>query len=245
LYGNAFTCQTRVAVFVDERAGGGFDIGYNTGQRSELRWGYEIFSGKLAPLIGSAGLPTASGSTGEFRTRFVWDGQDSPAVPSRGTRIVASLARVLQSPGLVHPIGQLDLQTSTFIPTSVKTSLFFVASGGTTFRGIAGPFQVFTLGGPFRLGAYLPQEFVGSHYAYSSLGFRRDFYHLPQLIGGKIYWGGWYEAGTAFNDPGPVVVRGTFNLGIIAETIAGPIALATSVSPNGQSRVNFSVGRLF
>ncbi len=242
---NAFTGQTRVAVFGDERAGGGFDIGYNTGQRSELRWGYEIFSDKLAPLIGSAGLPTASGSTGEFRTRYVWDGQDSPSVPSRGTRIVASLARVLQSPGLVHPVSQLDLQTSTFIPTSVKTSLFFVASGGTTFPGVAGPFQVFSLGGPFRLGAYLPQEFVGDHYAYSSLGFRRDFYHLPQLIGGKIYWGGWYEAGTAFNDPGPVVVRGTFNLGIIADTIAGPIALATSVSPNGQSRVNFSVGRLF
>jgi len=242
---NAFTGQTRVAVFGDERAGGGFDIGYNTGQRSELRWGYEIFSGKLAPIIGSAGLPTASGSTGEFRTRYVWDGQDSPAVPSRGTRIVASLARVLQSPGLVHPISQLDLQTSTFIPTSVKTSLFLVVSGGTTFRGDAGPFQIFSLGGPFRLGAYLPQEFVGNHYAYSSLGFRRDFYHLPQLIGGKIYWGGWYEAGAAFNVPGPVVVRGTFNLGIIAETIAGPIALATSVSPNGQSRVNFSVGRLF
>jgi len=242
---NAFTGLTRVAVFGDERAGGGFDFGYNTGQRSELRFGYEIFSGKLAPLIGSAGLPSVSGSTGEFRARYVWDGQDSPAVPSRGTRIIASLSRVLQSPGLVHPIGQLDVQTSTFIPTGPKTSLFFVASGGTTFRGAAGPFQQFALGGAFRLGAYLPQEFVGNHYAYSSLGFRRDLYHLPQLVGGKIYWGGWYEAGTAFNDPSSVAVRGTFNLGVIAETIVGPIALATSVSPTGQSRLNFSIGRLF
>jgi NTE family protein len=241
---NAFTGQTRVAVFGDERAGGGFDLGYNT-SRSELRWGYEIFSGKLAPLIGSAGLPSVSGSTGEFRARYVWDGQDSPSVPSRGTRIVANLSRVLQSPGLLHPIGQLDVQTSTFIPTGPKTSLFLVASGGTTFRGAAGPFQQFALGGAFRLGAYLPQEFVGNHYAYSSLGFRRELYHLPQLVGGKIYWGGWYEAGTAFNDPGAVVVRGTFNLGVIAETIVGPIALATSVSPTGQSRVNFSIGRLF
>ena len=53
------------------------------------------------------------------------------------------------------------------------------------------------------------------------------------------------KAGTAFNDPSTVVVRGTFNLGIIAETIAGPIALATSVSPTGESRVNFTMGRLF
>ena len=34
---NEFTGETRVAVFGDERAGGGFDLGFNTGQRSELR----------------------------------------------------------------------------------------------------------------------------------------------------------------------------------------------------------------
>jgi NTE family protein len=242
---NEFTGQTRVAVFGDERAGGGFDLGFDSGQRSELRFGYEIFSGKLAPLIGNAGLTSTSGSTGEFRARYVWDGQDSPAFPSRGTRIIANLSRVLQSPGLAYPIDQLDLQTSTFIPTGPKTSLFFLASGGTTFHGNAGPFQIFTLGGAFHLGAYLPQEFVGNHYAYSSLGFRREFYHLPQLVGRKIYWGGWYEAGSAFNDPGTVVVRGTFNIGVIAETIVGPIAVAGSISPTGQSRVNFSIGKLF
>jgi NTE family protein len=242
---NEFAGETRVAVFGDERAGGGFDFGLNTGRRSELRFGYEIFSGKLAPLIGDAGLSSVTGSTGEFRTRYVWDGQDSPSVPSRGTRIIASLSRVLQSPALVHPIDQLDVQTSTFIPTGPKTSLFFLASGGTTFHGAAGPFQLFYLGGPFHLGAYLPQEFAGNHYAYSSLGFRRELYHLPPLVGGRIYWGGWYEAGSAFNDPGTVVVRGTINLGLIAETIVGPIALATSVSPTGESRLNFSIGRLF
>jgi hypothetical protein len=115
--------------------------------------------------------------------------------------------------------------------------------------GSAGPFQVFTLGGPFRLGAYLPDQFLGNHYAYASFGFRRELYRLPQLVGKRIYWGGWYEAGSAFgtptDDPGPVVVRGTFNLGVIADTIVGPIALAGSVSPTGQSRVNFSIGRLF
>jgi NTE family protein len=246
---NSFSGLDRVAVFGDERAGGGFDIGYNSGRRSEFRAGYEIFSGKLSPLIGSTGLPVVDGSTGEFRARYVWDGQDSPSVPGVGTRVIATLSRVLQSPGLVHPIGQLDVQTSSFIPIGDFTSLFVVASGGTTFRGSAGPFQVFTLGGPFRLGAYLPDEFLGNHYAYSSFGFRRELYRLPQLVGSKIYWGGWYEAGSSFGtaatDPGPVVVRGSFNLGVIADTFVGPIAVFGSVSPTGQSRVNFSIGRLF
>jgi NTE family protein len=246
---NSFTGLTRVAVFGDERAGGGFDIGYNSGRRSEFRIGYEIFDGKLSPLIGAAGLPIVDGSTGEFRARYVWDGQDSPSVPSRGTRMVVTVSRVLQSPGLAHPIGQLEVQTSSFVPLGPNTSLFFDTAGGTTFRGSAGPFQVFALGGPFRLGAYLPQEFLGNHYAYSSFGFRREFYRLPALVGRRVYWGGWYEAGTAFGtamlDPGPIAVRGTFNLGVIADTIVGPIALAGSVSPTGLSRVNFSIGRQF
>ncbi len=246
---NSFSGLTRVAVFGDERAGGGFDIGYDSGRRSEFRIGYEIFEGKLSPLIGATGLPIVNGSTGEFRARYVWDGQDSPSVPSSGTRVVTTLSRVLHSPGLVHPIAQLEVQTSTFVPVGPKTSLFFDVSAGTTFRGSAGQFQVFSLGGPFRLGAYLPYEFVGNHYVYSSLGFHRELYRLPELVGGKIYWAGWYEAGTAFgtatSDPGPIAVRGTFNLGMIADTIVGPIALAGSVSPTGLSRVNFSIGRLF
>jgi NTE family protein len=246
---NSFNGLTRVAVFGDERAGGGFDIGYNSGLRSELRIGYALFDGKLAPLVGAAGLPIAHGSTGEARARFVWDGQDSPSVPSSGTRVVASLSRILQSPGVAHAIDQFDLQTSNFIPLSSKTSLFADVAGGSTFRGNAGPFQVFELGGPFRLGAYLRDTFLGNNYAYASLGFRRELYRLPQLIGKKVYWGGWYEAGSAFgsstSNPGPVVVRGTFNLGIISDTIIGPIAIAGSVSPTGQSRVNFSIGRLF
>jgi NTE family protein len=245
---NSFDGLSRVAVFGDERAGGGLDFGHET-RRTEIRIGYENFDGKLSPLIGGSGLPTASGNTGQFRTRFVWDGLDNPAVPGSGTRFVVDSERVLQSPGILHPIWQLSMRNTSFIPVGGKTSLFLVEAGGSTFRNSAGPFQIFSLGGPFRLGAYLPDEFLGNHYAYSSLGFRRDLYTLPQLVGGKIYWAGWYEAGTAFGtlaaNPGPVVVRGTANLGILADTFLGPVALAGSVSPTGQSRINFSIGRIF
>lgn len=262
---NAFSGQTRVAVFGDERAGGGLDLGFDVNRHSEIRLGYQIFEGKLDPLIGSAGLPIVSGSTGQFRLRYVWDGQDNPAVPSHGTRIVANVSRTLQSPDLFRPINQIDLQTSTFIPLGrrdpadpsapPKTSLFLNGSGGTTFSASSGcatalgglgcPLQLFTLGGPFRLGAYLPDEFVGDNYALVALGFRREFFSLPAPVKGKIFWGAWYDAGTAFFDSGPVTVRGSLNGGVIAETIVGPIAVFGSVSPTGQSRVNFSIGRLF
>ncbi|HVN21662.1 MAG TPA: patatin-like phospholipase family protein [Dongiaceae bacterium] len=246
---NSFSGLTQVAVFGDRRAGGGFDVGYNSGRRSEFRLGYESYAGRLSPLIGDTGLPIVDGTTGQFRARFVWDGQDAPSVPSRGTRAVITMTRVLQSPSLAHPINQVELQSSNFLPVSPKASLFLDLSGGGTFKGTAGPFQLFPLGGAFRLGAYLPDQFLGNHYFYSSLGFRRELFSMPPLFGKKVYWGGWYESGSAFgsatNNPGPVVVRGSFNIGLIADTLFGPIALAGSASPTGQTRLNFSIGRMF
>jgi NTE family protein len=242
---NAFSGDQRVAVFADERTGGGVDIGFNSGRRSEFRWGYQIFNGDLAPIIGETGLPHVQGSSSEFRMRYVWDSQDSPAVPSRGLRLVANLSHVLQSPGTTEAFNQLEVRSSTFVPVSDKTSMFVNASFGTTFHRDAGPFQLFSLGGPFHLGAYARDEFLANHYAYAALGFRRELYRLPQLVGNKVYWGGWYEAGSAFNDPDSVRVRGSINLGVIAETILGPVALDGSISPTGETKVNFSIGRLF
>jgi hypothetical protein len=64
-------------------------------------------------------------------------------------------------------------------------------------------------------------------------------------VGSKVYWGGWYEAATAFNDPGTFVVHSSFNAGIIADTLFGPISLSGAASPTGRTKINFSIGRLF
>jgi NTE family protein len=166
-------------------------------------------------------------------------------VPSRGLRVMANLSHVFNSPGTTQSINQLEVQSSTFVPVGAKSSIFVNASFGTTFNQDAGPFQLYALGGPFRLGAYTQGEFLGDHYGYMALGFRRELYRLPALVGKKIYWAGSYEAGSAFNNPSSFVVRGSINLGLIAETIVGPVALGGSVSPTGQTKVNFSIGRLF
>jgi NTE family protein len=242
---NAFSGSTRTAVYADERGGGGVDLGYNSGRSSELRVGYQIFNGDLFPLIGSAGLPRVGGSNGEFRLRYVYDDQDSPAVPSSGIRLQTDLTHVLQSPGVAHAISQLQVQSSSFVPISEKNSLFVNASFGLTSQGDAGPFQLYALGGPFRLSAYSQDEFLGNYYGYTAVGFRREFYRLPQLVGKKVYWAAFYEAGSAFNNPSTFVVRGSMNLGVIADTIVGPVTLGGSVSPTGLTRINFSIGRIF
>lgn len=242
---NAFSNDQRIGVLREERGGGGVDVGIASGRSSELRVGYQLFNGDLAPLIGSSGLPNLTGSSGQLRLHFVYDGLDRPTVPSRGERVVFNLSHVFQSPGAPQPFQQLEARSSTFIPLSRKTSLFLNVYGGTTFHGDAGVFQLFSLGGQFRLGAYVPDQFRANHYAYAALGFRRDLYRLPTLVGKKVYWGGWAEAGSAFNSTDRVVGRGSMNVGVIAETIVGPVSLGESISPTGQTKVNFSIGRVF
>jgi NTE family protein len=242
---NAFVNDQRVALYREQRGGGGFDFGFNTGRTSEIRLGYRIFEGDLAPLIGNEGLPRIHGSSSQIRLGYVFDDLDNPGVPGRGERLTSELVHVLQSPGVNQNFNQLQVQSLTFVPLGTKSSLFFNVSGGTTFHRDAGLFQIFSLGGPFRLGAYSRDEFLGNHYALATLGFRRELYRLPVLLGSKVYWGGWYEEGTAFNDPSTVVAHGSFNAGVIADTLFGPIGLSGAVSPSGHTKINFSIGRLF
>ena len=103
---NSFTGLTRVAVFGEERAGGGFDIGYNSGRRSEFRVGYEIFDGKLSPLIGSQGLPIVDGSTGRISRALCLGRPGQPVGPQPwNARSHDSVARAAKSRGWRTPSG--------------------------------------------------------------------------------------------------------------------------------------------
>ena len=113
-------------------------------------------------------------------------GRTARRFPAGARRVIATLSRVLQSPGLAHPIGQLDVQTTTFCPSVPKTSMFFFAFRRNELSADPpGRSRSLRSVDPSDLGAYLPQEFLGNHYAYSSLGFRREFYRLPQFVGRK------------------------------------------------------------
>ena len=50
---------------------------------------------------------------------------------------------------------------------------------------------------------------------------------------------------SAFDGFDRMTAHHSFNVGALAETILGPVALTGSVSPTGRTKVNFSIGRLF
>jgi len=242
---NSFLGDHQEAQYHDRRLGAGLDVGYDSGRRSEVRLGYEFFNGALSPVVGAKSLPAASGNNGLLRARFDFEGQDSPNIPSRGSRLLAEFDHVIDAPGVTHSFQQLKLRASEFIPVSSKGSVFGIGALGTSFTRDAGFFQKFSLGGPFALGAYSRDQFMGNHYAYASVGYRYEVFRLPVLVGRKVYAIGSFESGSAFDGFDRMTAHHSINIGALAETILGPVALTGSVSPTGRTKVNFSIGRLF
>lgn len=240
-----FRGRSRVAEYRVRQAGVGLDLGYNFGRRSEWRFGYETGDIQASVLIGEPTLPDLNGTVSVASLRWAFDGQDSAIVPRRGVRVLTEADWFFDSPGATGAFPQARADLSAFKPLGRKNSLFVVGAAGTTFNQDAPPAQQFTLGGPFRLGAYHQDEFRGSHFLYASIGYLHEVAELPLLLGKKVYAGAWYEVGSAFNDIHSAPYQHTLSGGLVVETIIGPILLGGSWGEGGRGKLYFAIGRLF
>jgi outer membrane protein assembly factor BamA len=175
----------------------------------------------------------------------VFDGQDSPTLPSRGLRVAAQARHFFASPGATSDFNQMEMQGSAFVPVNSKGSVFFMSSLGTTLNKDAAFLQQYRLGGMFRLDAYSYDTFSGNHYILGAAGYRHQIGKLPNIVGQKVYAAGWYDLGSAFMDLDHTDFKHCWSGGVIADTILGPVALSGSVSADGKTRMRFSLGRIF
>jgi NTE family protein len=105
--------------------------------------------------------------------------------------------------------------------------------------------MMFTLGGPFRLGAYEYQEFMGTHVLLSSLGYRHQIGNLSPLWGGRIYGIAWFDAGGAYSDFNSPVVQYQGSAGAIMDTRLGSFALIGASGKGGAGKFYATFGRFF
>ncbi len=239
-----FLNGSRVAEFQTDRLGAGIDFGF-TNTRSEFRAGIETGYFDAHPLTGDGPPGSLAGRVDLARLRWAYDDQDSPTVATRGLRLATEWRWFFKAPGSEDGFRQAELSASFFHPVSDRGSLFLSAAGGTSFNRAATPAQQFTLGGPFRLGAYDRDEFRGPHYAIATLGYHRRIYDLPTLLGGKIFATGWYDIGGAFTRLDAGQLRNQFSGGLIMDTRLGPFSLIGSFGEGGRGKVYFSFGKFF
>jgi NTE family protein len=242
-----------VARYSEDRESIGFDAGLNLGRDGDVRAGLGYGHLEAAVEAGDPQLPELRGP--ETRARLQWrhDGQDSPVVPSRGLRATGTIVHILDTPEPPPEFGversnqgitQAELRGSMFWSPGGRHRAFLAGGLGTTW-GHPLATEQFELGTPFRLGAYDMGELRGDHYGVVTLGYLRGVARLPDFLGGPIFLGGWVENGSAFNEISDAKFRTNVSVGVLADTLVGPILVGGSFDPNGAWRYYIGVGRLF
>jgi NTE family protein len=194
---------------------------------------------------GSPVLPTTSGTISTAVLRFQHDGLDNPWVPTKGFRLALMSNAYFQAPRAHDTFPRLDARATRFQPLSRRGSLFNFLDYGTTFGSTAPPAQQFTLGGPLRLGAYGLDQYRGSHYLLSSIGYLHQIFMLPPGIGHQVRLGAWYERGYVTGALGSHGYKQDVSIGLIADTVLGPFLIGGSYGEGGQSSYYFTLGDLF
>ena len=245
---NGYSDGEYVAEYRMKRTGVGIDVGYTTGLRSEVRLGYDASDVRVRLRVGPPTLPEASGSDNVASLRWVFDGQNSPLIPSRGVRLRTAMRYFFDTPDIVDGQGAADLEArdvpqgeavaSWFKRVWTRQRLFVAGGAGTSFGHDPGLNQ-FRLGGALRLGALNTDEIRGNNYVLGTVGLLHEWFRLPDILGGNVYAGGWLEQGSAFDRWDDAKYESSLSAGIIIETLFGPAFLGYSQS------LNHSGGRFY
>jgi NTE family protein len=239
-----------IAEYQERRYGAGADLGLNLSKDSELTGGIGFTYRDDEVRTGDPGLPALSGQETIGRLKWLMDGQDSPVVPSRGTRAVATLTQTFDAPPAPiartnRDLTQLQMSVSSVRSLSRLNRVFGVFSGGTSFDDHPLPTEQFTLGSPFVLDAFDIGERRRDHFVAVTLGALHQLRRLPDFIGGPVFAGAWFETGSAFNTHENADINAQLAGGVIMDTLVGPVLLGVSTGLDGGWRTFFGVGRIF
>jgi NTE family protein len=244
--------ETVIAQYRERRLTAGGALGVNLSRVSEVTAGVAFAHLDDDVVAGDPGLPELSGAEIKFRLFWLHDGQDSPVIPSRGTRAAVTFSQTLKSPEIPdfprtnRDLTQFQLGVSSFYSLSRRNRIFGVLAGGTSFDDKPLPTEQFTVGYPYLLDAFGIGERRGDHYGVLTAGFARQIGRLPDFLGGPVFGSLWLQNGATFNSHEPVDFSSQIGTGIVVDTLLGPVLAGVSVGlDDGRWRTNFGIGRIF
>lgn len=254
---NGYFESELVAEYRFKRTGVGVDVGFTSGRRSEIRLGLDVRDVRGRRRVGDPVLPEAEGTDKFASLRWVYDGQNSPLVPSRGAYVRGSVVRYFQTarssapveaePGLGQEgdeFWQAEVRYAQFVHLASLDRLFFIAAGGTSFD--ADPLvNAFSLGGPLRLSSFSRDELRDSRYVLGGAGYLKRMFRLPDFLGGDVLAGGWLESGSAFGRRGEADMEWSGTAGVVIESLLGPVFGGISSGSNGGVKFYIALGPLF
>ena len=233
------------AQYRQREVGVGLDFGIAINRHAEFRVGYEADHSRLNLYVGPSALPAVAGRVGVSTARYTLDHADDAVIPRQGTRIASRVQWYDANPGAEENFPLAETRLGFFQRTSTLSSLFVLASGGTTFGYNRTGLPLFSLGGPLRLGAYGTNEFLTNQYFLFQPGYIRRLTQLSPLLGDNVYFVSSLEIGKAYNVPRATRLAGDVSAGVMVQTFFGPILVGGSLGDSVHRKVYFQVGRLF
>jgi len=230
--------------------GGGLDVGYQFGNVGELRVGYEGgWEGFELETGNPNQLPSFSGAYGDAKVQYRLNTYDNAVIPRKGSILDGTFLWSNTNPLVTNQYPVLEVGSRHFFKINEPSSVFVGGFVGTTFNHATGIPQ-FSLGGSQRLVAYGTNELLMNQYFLFQLGYLRQLARLPPLLGSGIYFLGLYEGAQVYNQPATALNKASGfptdgALGVVVNTIFGPVEAAYAYGDTGHRRFFFRIGRLF
>jgi NTE family protein len=240
LYNN----RNRTSEYSIHRAGAGLDLGYALGRNAEVRVGEELIRHEINLKLGAAFVPNYARSWGDSSARFAFFGQDDSVVPRKGINSQTRVDWFSASP-FGGSYRSAETKSSFFLPVSQNGSIFLNASAGSAFSAKNLGLESFTLGGPFRLGAYGINELIGKQYLLFQGGYSHRILTFNPLFGGAVYGLAWYETGKIYGDPAAPRLPMDGSVAIVAKTGLGPVFAGASMAATDRIKWWFGLGHVF
>ena len=240
-----------VSTYRKNSAGGGLDFGYLFGNVGELRLGYEGgWEGFQRQVGNPTELPSLSGGYAAARVQYRLDRLDDPVIPRQGQSAIVDFQWTNSSPLAGGAYPSLEVASQNFFRLSEPSSVFLNGFAGTTFNYYDTGLPQFSLGGSRYLVSYGQNELLMDKYFLFQLGYIRQLAKLPPLLGSGIYFLGLYEASQVYGPPHSMINKASGfptdgALGIVVNTIFGPVEAAYAYGDTGHRKFFFRIGRLF
>jgi NTE family protein len=236
----------RIAEYRYRQAESRFDLGFNFDRYSEIRAGYEFGWLQYEPDIGISELLTpVEGRQGVTRLSYRMSRLSDAVVPSNGVAINTGFNYYDTRPAAPESFPAVDTQIQGFKSLRENDSIFAIASGGSTLGFQRTGVPLYSLGGPFRLSAYGPNEILTNQYALLRGGWMHKLVEGPPIIGSRIYLMTDFEVAKAYGIQNETRVPMDGTVGLVFETLFGPAVIGGSVGDSGHRRFFFVLGRIF
>ncbi|HZR57912.1 MAG TPA: patatin-like phospholipase family protein [Terriglobales bacterium] len=240
-----YSYNNQIASYRLDRVSSAFDLGYQFNRNSEIRFGYETGFLQLRRQVGNPVFSNPGDRLGDTTISYKLNLLDDPVVPRHGEYLDWHFSWFDSYLGSLNAFPSTEFNGMIHRPMRDRGTAFLRGSGGTDFGFPRAGLPSFTLGSPMRLAAFGQNELLTNQYVLIQPGYMYQLLKLSPYLGKGLYVLGEGEIARVYGVNKESGVPADAVVGLIMDTVFGPIVIGGSYGTTGHHKVFFEVGKVF